>query len=64
MEAKPASGFVDEHLVYPLSRALYDRIVLSGALDAVPVELLYGRLVTMRPEGRSTATSSTSWAIS
>ena len=51
MDADRRAALIGDDLVYPISRALYDRIVLSGALDAVPVELLYGRLVAMSPEG-------------
>jgi Uma2 family endonuclease len=37
----------------PLSRAEYDALVRRGALDDARVELLYGRIVTMSPQGES-----------
>ena len=35
----------------PITRAEYDDLVRRGALDDARVELLYGRLVSMRPQG-------------
>ena len=41
----------DEVTVMPLTREWYDKLVLTGALDGVPVELLNGELVRMAPQG-------------
>jgi len=40
-----------EHYVHRLSTAEYDRVVESGALDGLRVELLDGLLVDMTPQG-------------
>ncbi|MCA9678940.1 MAG: Uma2 family endonuclease [Kofleriaceae bacterium] len=36
----------------PLRRAEYDRLVAAGVFDDERLELLYGRLVAMRPQGQ------------
>lgn len=48
---------LDERPIRLLRRSEYDRLVSSGAFERERLELLYGQLVTMRPQGTAHAFS-------
>jgi Uma2 family endonuclease len=46
-----------ENVIRPLRRSEYERLVEAGAFDGERVELLYGRLVFMSPQGEPHAST-------
>lgn len=52
-----AHAAVPEDRIRPLRRSEYERLVDAGAFDDERVELLYGRLVWMSPQGEARAST-------